>query len=162
MNYKHGYSKKNNVHPLYDVWCRMKTRCNDKNVPRYEDWGGRGITICNEWENYPVVFIDWALNNGWENKLCLDRINNNGNYEPSNCRFVTAQVSNCNTRLLSRCNKSGYRGVSWHNIAKKWVAQIKVRGKVKHLGIFNSPRIAAIAYDTKAYKLNDGRPTNFF
>ena len=74
--------------PLMSVWDNMISRCyNRSKGPGYERYGGRGITVCDEWRHFPA-FKAWALPL-WEPGLQLDRINNEGNYEPSNCRFVT-------------------------------------------------------------------------
>lgn len=81
----HGMTKK---HPLYSVWCNIKNRCRNENVFAYKDYGGRGITICDEWSKDFKCFYDWCISNGWEKGLKIDRINNDGNYEPQNCRFV--------------------------------------------------------------------------
>ena len=74
-------------HPLYVVWVDMRRRCDNKTNSRYKDYGGRGITICEEWYDFKK-FYDWAIA-GYKKGLSLDRINNDGNYEPSNCRWAT-------------------------------------------------------------------------
>lgn len=79
---------------LYRVWASMKQRCTNVNDKRYHRYGGRGISFCDEWKDYSA-FSDWAKNNGYSDGLCLDRINNDGNYEPNNCRWVTNK-ENCN------------------------------------------------------------------
>lgn len=92
-NYKHGESKTK----LYTIWINMKQRCYNPNTDSYEIYGGRGIAVCDEWFHNSKIFIHWALNNGYSKGLQINRINNNGNYESSNCNFVTAK-ENCNNR----------------------------------------------------------------
>ena len=83
---------------LYETWHHMKQRCYDKNIKGYKNYGGRGITVCEEWKNDFKKFYDWAMQNGYTEELTIDRIDNNGNYEPSNCRWVTIKIQNRNTR----------------------------------------------------------------
>lgn len=94
MNYKHGYRR----HPLYRLWSLIKTRCCNPACEAYPRYGGRGITICNEWKDNFIPFRDWALTNGYEQGLEIDRINNDGNYEPTNCHFVTRRENSNNRR----------------------------------------------------------------
>ena len=92
MNTTHGvYNTK-----LYRIWHEMQRRCNDHNKAAYKRYGGRGISVCNEWDD-PKVFYDWAMANGYKKGLQIDRINNDGDYEPNNCQWVTAK-ENCNNR----------------------------------------------------------------
>jgi hypothetical protein len=76
----------------------MRKRCYDPKNKRFPDWGGRGITICEEWMSNRSSFFTWASENGYKPGLSIDRINNNGNYEPANCRFVSMEEQNSNTR----------------------------------------------------------------
>lgn len=80
-------------HPLYSIWTNMKRRCYDARREAYKTYGARGITICDEWKNDYRIFFDWAINNGWYPGLTIDRKDVNGNYEPSNCRWVTKSVN---------------------------------------------------------------------
>lgn len=90
--YKHGYAGTK----IYNVWYSMKARCTKKKKQSYKNYGGRGIDYCEEWED-PENFINWALNNGYEEGLTLERIDVNGNYTPDNCTFVTRAEQNRNT-----------------------------------------------------------------
>ena len=85
---------------LYRIYVGMKTRCLNANDKTYKDYGGRGITIAAEWlgENGFINFKEWAVANGYSEKLTLDRIDVNGNYEPCNCRWVTMKVQERNRR----------------------------------------------------------------
>lgn len=97
--YKHGACVKHLR--LYKVWKGIARRCYNKNDSRYHDYGGRGIWMCDEWKN-PLVFVEWALANGWKDGLEIDRIDNNGNYSPSNCHFVTSIVNMNNRRQYKK------------------------------------------------------------
>ena len=82
---------------LYGIWIKMKHRCYNPKDVHYKNWGARGIRICAEWlENYNN-FRDWALANGYEDNLSINRIDNDGNYCPENCEWVTLQEQNKNT-----------------------------------------------------------------
>ena len=70
------------------MWKNMKKRCYNSNCDRYKSYGGRGITVCAEWINDFMRFYEWAMKNGYEENLSIDRIDVNGNYEPTNCRFL--------------------------------------------------------------------------
>lgn len=83
---------------LYEVWKTMKQRCFNPNNKHFNKWGGRGITVCVEWKNNFQSFYEWSMNNGYKEGLSIDRINNNGNYEPSNCRWADKIVQCNNTR----------------------------------------------------------------
>ena len=81
---------------LRNILKGMKTRCYNKNRPEYKNYGARGITVCDEWRNDLNKFRSWANSNGYADDLTIDRINNDGNYEPSNCRWVTKSENNKN------------------------------------------------------------------
>lgn len=100
QNIKHMLSK----HPLYKVLSRMHSCCYNKNCNDYKDYGARGIELCDQW-NKDVVgiskavknFVGWSESHGYKRGLSIDRINNSGNYEPSNCRWAT-MTEQCNNR----------------------------------------------------------------
>jgi len=83
---------------FYRLHKNIISRCYNTNDKRYKDWGGRGITVCNEWRNNFLKFYEWAKNSGWQMGLTIDRINNDGNYEPSNCRWATQKEQRHNQR----------------------------------------------------------------
>ena len=82
---------------LYNIWKTMLHRCEDSKRQKYKDYGGRGIKVCSIWHN-PHVFMNWAEKNGYSEDLRLDRIDNDGDYTPSNCRWVTPKENSRNRR----------------------------------------------------------------
>lgn len=101
--YKHGLKHTK----LYNIWGAMKARCLNPHTKSYKNYGGRGITICEEWINDFKCFYDWAISNGYEENLSIDRIDVNGNYEPSNCRWVDAETQANNTRTNRKIEYNG-------------------------------------------------------
>ena len=95
-NIKHGMRNTR----LYCIWSGMKSRCYTKTNPAYNRYGGRGISMCEEWNRNFMAFYNWAMDNGYTEGLSIDRIDVNGNYEPYNCRWVTAKEQSDN----KRCN----------------------------------------------------------
>ena len=101
---RHGNASPNGEHTrIYESWHQMKKRCNNPKDHNYKNYGGRGITVCDEWNRYET-FRDWALAHDYADDLTLDRIDVNGNYEPSNCRWADAitQGNNRRTNRLMR------------------------------------------------------------
>lgn len=98
---------------IHQIWKNMRARCNNHKHPAFSTWGGRGITICDEWNDF-TVFKEWALRNGYADNLSIERIDVNGGYEPSNCKWATPLEQSINRRFVL-VNKDG---VAWSQIAK--------------------------------------------
>lgn len=92
-SYKHGGTGTK----LYKIWCAMHSRTTNPNQWNYQYYGGRGISICDEWKAFPV-FQEWAINNGYIDGLSIDRIDPNKNYEPNNCRWIPLNEQQANRR----------------------------------------------------------------
>lgn len=103
LEYKNQTSKQNKYKKhgktgtrLYKCWCNMKSRCYRKNDIDYKYYNKLGIKVCKEWKNNAVAFMDWAVKNGYQDNLTLDRINTYGDYCPKNCRWITLAEQNKN------------------------------------------------------------------
>lgn len=94
LNYKHGQSHTR----LYYVWQAMIRRCYKENEQSYKNYGARGIKVCNKWKKDYKEFYNWAMQNGYKEGLSIERINNNRNYEPNNCKWATSKEQSYNTR----------------------------------------------------------------
>ena len=100
--FKHGETRTR----LFKIWSSMHERCERPKHVYYKNYGGRGITVCAEWSEY-IPFATWARQNGYDDSLSIDRIDVNGNYEPSNCRWVTEKEQHNNTRRNRRISYHG-------------------------------------------------------
>ena len=140
--------------PLYRVWTNMKSRCLNVNAQYYEEYGGRGITICKSWLSYET-FCKWAMTNGYDKDLTLDRKDNNKGYKPSNCRWVTRVVNQSNRRAQKN-STSRYVGVAYikENKLNPWLASIKHDGVNTKIGVFAKELDAAEARDDYVIKHN--------
>jgi hypothetical protein len=105
MSYKHGDNQHQICTRLYRIWANMLNRCSKPSATCYNDYGGRGIRVCDEWKNY-ILFRKWALSSGYADNLTIDRMNNDGNYEPSNCRWAT--------KLEQASNKRNNRNITFN------------------------------------------------
>lgn len=102
MSKRHGLGKP----ATYSHWYNMKTRCFNKNNPKYKDYGGRGITVCEDWISF-VNFHNWAITHGFEEGLTLERIDVNGNYCPENCTWITMAQQAKNRRVNKMITYNG-------------------------------------------------------
>ena len=112
------------THPLNIMWCGMKERCHNKNADNYKWYGGRGITVCDEWQEFKP-FYDWAMKNGWEPGLSIDRIDVNKPYSPENCRFVTMKKQFRNRRSNVQIEVDGER-----HLQCEWEELLGLRNKI--------------------------------
>ena len=104
--WKHGMATRTGKTRLYEIWKGMRSRCNRPKDTSFRNYGGRGIRICIEWDDFKK-FYEWSMQNGYDpeaerGKCTIDRINNNGNYEPDNCRWVDMKVQCSNRRPYRR------------------------------------------------------------
>lgn len=112
---KHGIS----MEKIYNVYRSMLQRCKDNNHWLYPRYGGRGITVCHEWDGYPIEFKTWALENGYSEGLTIDRIDNDKGYCPENCRFVTIKQNMNNKSNTIFLNIDGER-ITLRDAAEKY------------------------------------------
>ena len=144
----HGSTKT----PLYRVWVNMRSRCNNPNHKFYSSYGGRGISIDSQWDDFKV-FKEWSFHNGYSEGLTLDRRDNDKGYGPGNCRWVNHEIQGANRRAV-KGSSSKYVGV---NKAKSsWRATIKIKGKTTTLGTYPTELEAAKARD--AYVIQNKLP----
>lgn len=116
---------------LHRIWRGMKQRCFNPNNTAYEDYGGRGITVCDEWKDDFQTFHDWAMANGYAEDLEIDRMDNDGNYEPSNCRWTTRerQANNRRTNAKLTLNNETHTIAEWTKITG--LSKATIDGRLK-------------------------------
>ena len=159
------HGKSNDI--LYKRYLGMLNRCYNKNSPKYDSHGGRGVTVADIWlgENGFENFEKWALENGFRKYLQIDKDIGSRKlniypeiYSPETCSFVTEEENSKHKQLLTKSNKTGYRGVTVHK--NKFKSTITVNDETIHLGLFKSDIDAAKAYDFYILKNNIEREKN--
>jgi hypothetical protein len=130
-SHTHGFSG----HKLYDTWCGVIRRCTNKTHKDYCHYGGRGISVCEEWQDIKN-FIEWAEETYVEG-MSLDRIDNDKGYSPENCRWADRSIQNTNQRMR-KDNSTGFVGVYWHKCSHKWAASIMTNKLKVNLGLFTT------------------------
>ncbi len=135
----HGLSH----HNLCKKWLVMKDRCHNHRNKGYKNYGGRGITVCDEWRNDFKAFYDHVthLEHYDEPGMSLDRERNNEGYKPGNVRWTTRHIQSVNSRIKSN-NTSGYTGVSYFKLKGRWSSRIAIHGDAIFLGYYDSPQQA--------------------
>lgn len=140
---------------VHQIWMGMKSRCSNNNhtynTRHYRDFG---ISVCHKWKNDFMEFYEWSMENGYKDDLLIDRIDNEKNYCPENCRWVTKDQNNLNRRgVLSKQTSSQYKGIYFRKDTNRWSAKISFEGKHYQLGCYETESEAAQAYNKKASEL---------
>jgi len=130
---KHGESGTK----LYTAYKNMMARCYNEKADNFPYYGGRGITVCDEWKESKASFFKWSYKNSYSEGLSLDKINNDKGYSPENCRWVSLNVQSANQRIKVS-NKSTEIGIHWHKLMCKWQAKIMFKGVENRLGYFEN------------------------
>lgn len=141
---------------LYGVWAAMKQRCYDPNKEHFDCYGGRGITVCNEWKDDFLVFYNWAINNGYQEGLTIDRIDVNGNYEPNNCRWIDnkQQANNKRTNVFLTLNGECHTIMEW---SEKLGINAGTLQQRKHLGWSDEDILTRPVYKYNYHKKCNGK-----
>lgn len=139
---KHGLRQ----NKFYKTWYNMTYRCSNPKIKAYKNYGGRGITVCEEWLDVRN-FVDWAEKT-YPNieGYTLDRIDNDKGYSPENCRWVDRATQGLNQRMKKN-NTSGYVGICWNNKNNNWMAKIKSGDFFIYIGSFHAKEEAILARD---------------
>ena len=122
----------------------MNGRCYTKGHTSYKKYGAKGVTVCDEWRHDFMAFYNWAIKNGYDDSLTLDRKDSKKGYGPDNCKWATYAEQNSHLAML-KTNTSGYIGISWSKFAKKWLCVISINNKSHRIGYYMTQKEAAEA-----------------
>ncbi len=117
----------------YKIWVAMRQRCINPNQAAYENYGGRGISVCERWHDFTNFYVDMGKRPS--TKYSVERIDNHKGYNPENCKWATRTEQSINQRLSKR-NTSGHKGVDWDKRSAKWCSRVTIYGKTIHLGYY--------------------------
>lgn len=140
----HGLSN----HPLNHTWITMKQRCYNPKHPHYKNYGGRGVKVCKEWADSFMAFYNWAIANGWEHGLELDKDKNSPNmygteYSPEFCCFITHKEN-----MLFRGNSKRLLYNGKEKILSEWCRELKIDRRTMHRRIFTYNWTVQQAFET--------------
>lgn len=130
----------------YNCWQGMLARCHKPSCSTYKNYGGRGIKVCDRWKDPSSGFLNFVkdMGNRPSKDYSIDRVNSDGDYHPSNCRWATRFEQNQNMGL-KKTNTTGYKGIS--SSGSNWKTEIRSKGRKFHLGVYSSKEEAALAYN---------------
>jgi len=154
VNYNHGHNCKGKRSRTYNTWATMKARCACKSSSRYKDYGGRGISVCDRWQTFALFLEDMGER---PDGMTLDRIDVNGDYEPSNCKWSTCAIQARNKTTHKR------RNIGVRASGKKYIAQIKVNKKTIYLGTHDTEEEAIAVRrlgEIRYWGINNESPLN--
>ena len=146
---------------LFNTYTGMKRRCYEETNINYKRYGGKGIGVCDEWlEGGIDVFRAWAMSNGYQPQLTIDRLDSEGDYSPQNCRWATVRQQNDGRKFKS---KSSYKGVQigCKQSNRPWRSQIWINKRYEALGTFTCELEAAAAFDIAIISKKLDRSTNY-
>lgn len=128
-NYKHGLRHKR----IYNIWRSMRQRCSNPKCINYKNYGGKGVSVCSEWEDVSK-FAEWAYSNGYSENMTIDRINVNGDYTPDNCRWVTQKIqqNNRSNNRIIECRGKKHTLSEWAEITH--ISRCTIHARIKKLG----------------------------
>lgn len=145
---------------LYRIWSKMIQRCYSKSDRKYSIYGAIGVVVCDSWKRDFNSFKNWSILNGYSDSLTINRIKCAKIYSPETCEWVDNVIQSQDTRLLKSSNVSGYRGVGYCKIIRKWRSRINSNNVQYNLGSYDNPIDAAKAYNAWVIEHKTHHPLN--